>query len=81
MTADQRGQGAEHQEWESSRQATLELTLAATPEQRLDWLEEVLRIAYESGALRPRTDAWGRPLAPNPGPDEPERKAPPAPGG
>ena len=38
--------------WEGARRALLESTLAATPAQRLAWLEEMLEIAYRSGALR-----------------------------
>ncbi len=38
--------------WESQEQATLEASLAATPAQRLEWLEEALEIAQASGALQ-----------------------------
>jgi hypothetical protein len=34
--------------------AFLDAMLAATPTQRLAWLEEALRLAYASGALKPR---------------------------
>ena len=37
--------------WEGARRQLLESTLAATPAQRLAWLEEVLEIAYRAGAL------------------------------
>ena len=37
--------------WEGSRRQLLESTIAATPAQRLAWLEEVLELAYRSGAL------------------------------
>lgn len=37
--------------WESQEIATLEASLAATPAQRLEWLEEALEIAWASGAL------------------------------
>jgi hypothetical protein len=37
-----------------ARRQLLESTLAATPAQRLAWLEEVLEIAYRAGALGPR---------------------------
>lgn len=37
--------------WEGARQQLLESTLAATPAQRLAWLEEILSIAYRAGAL------------------------------
>ena len=73
MVADRRdSEHPEQQTWETSRWDLLELTLAATPEQRLAWLEEVLQIAYEAGALRPRTDEWGRPLDPDPDPEKPK---------
>lgn len=37
--------------WESQERATLQASLAATPAQRLEWLEEALEIALASGAL------------------------------
>jgi hypothetical protein len=62
MADRRRDDRSEQPTWESSRRELLELTLAATPEQRLAWLEEVLEIAHQVGALRPRTDEWGCPL-------------------
>lgn len=44
--------------WEGHRDAQLASTLAATPAQRLAWLEEALMTAYRSGAL-PRDAADG----------------------
>lgn len=38
--------------FEGARTRLLESTLAATPAQRLAWLEEMLEIAYRAGALR-----------------------------
>ena len=38
--------------WAEVEQAQLESMLAATPAQRLAWLEEAMRLAYASGALR-----------------------------
>ena len=40
--------------WDAVRQAQLEAALAATAEQRLDWLEEAMRLAQASGALAAR---------------------------
>ena len=40
--------------WDAVRQAQLEAGLAATAEQRLDWLEEAMRLAEASGALAAR---------------------------
>lgn len=37
--------------WEDARRQLLESTLAATPAQRLEWLEEMLELAWRSGAL------------------------------
>lgn len=37
--------------WEGARRQLLESTLAATPAQRLAWLEEILEIAHRAGAL------------------------------
>lgn len=40
--------------WSADDQSLLGATLLATPAQRLAWLEDALRIAYASGALKPR---------------------------
>lgn len=37
--------------FEGARKRLLESTLAATPAQRLAWLEEMLEIAHRAGAL------------------------------
>ena len=37
--------------WDAQERATLEASLAATPAQRLERLEEVLKIAWGAGAL------------------------------
>ena len=37
--------------WEDVERAQLETMLAATPAQRLAWLEEAMRLAHASGAL------------------------------
>ena len=37
--------------WEGARKQLLESTLAATPAQRLAWLEEMLELAHRAGAL------------------------------
>ncbi len=43
--------------WEGHAQWQLERTLAATPEQRLAWLEAAIRIAHAAGAIRrPQVD-------------------------
>ena len=41
-------------DWDAAQQDLLAATLAATPAQRLAWLEEALQLAYASGALKPR---------------------------
>jgi len=43
-------------DWEGHRDAQLLSVAAATPAQRLAWLEEAIRLAYRSGAL-PGIDA------------------------
>jgi len=40
--------------WQASDQSLLSATMMATPAQRLAWLEEALRLAYATGALKPR---------------------------
>lgn len=37
--------------WEGARKQLLKSTLAATPAQRLGWLEEMLELAHRAGAL------------------------------
>ncbi|NGZ09052.1 MAG: hypothetical protein CV088_06635 [Nitrospira sp. LK70] len=41
-------------DWNADDQDLLAATLSATPAQRLAWLEEILHLAYASGALKPR---------------------------
>ncbi|MDK2743182.1 MAG: hypothetical protein H8K03_18985 [Nitrospira sp.] len=41
-------------DWNADDQNLLAATLLATPVQRLAWLEEILHLAYASGALKPR---------------------------
>ena len=41
--------------WKGARRQLLETTLAATPAQRLAWLEEALELAHRSGALARRS--------------------------
>ena len=51
--ADERSTGREHRQasWEAHWRQQLCIGLAASPAQRLAWLEEVIAIAYRSGAL------------------------------
>lgn len=42
-------------DFEAASERTLEASLAATPSQRLAWLEEALAFAYRVGALKVRT--------------------------
>ncbi len=42
--------------WEGARKQLLESTLAATPAQRLAWLEEMLELAHRAGAIGKRPD-------------------------
>ena len=41
--------------WEGHARWQLARTLAATPLQRLEWLEEAIEIAWAAGAIRART--------------------------
>jgi hypothetical protein len=41
-----------HVDWESHRLQQLTAAMDASPAQRLAWLEETLRLAYRSGALK-----------------------------
>lgn len=45
--------------WEGARQRTLEAVRAATPAQRLEWLEEVQELALLSGAISSSRGAGG----------------------
>jgi hypothetical protein len=40
--------------WEGARRQHLKSALAATPAQRLAWLEEMIEIAFRAGALKAR---------------------------
>lgn len=46
--------------WEDARERQLTAGLDATPAQRLAWLEEMIALAYRSGALPRARDEWGR---------------------
>ncbi|MEX5215203.1 MAG: hypothetical protein NW703_13680 [Nitrospiraceae bacterium] len=52
--ADPSSRPVEQKDWDAEDQTLLSATLLATPAQRLAWLEDALRLAYESGALKPR---------------------------
>jgi len=49
----ERAESADHWDatWEGARRQLAESALAATPAQRLAWLEEMLELAYRAGAL------------------------------
>ena len=42
--------------WESARRRGLTLALAASPAERLRWLEEMIALAHHSGALPRKRD-------------------------
>jgi hypothetical protein len=46
-------------DWESHREAQRERWRAATPAQRLAWLEELIALAWNTGALPRRDEAGG----------------------
>ena len=50
--------------WGGVREQLLRSPLAATPAQRLAWLEEVLELAYRAGALSRRNSSWPAPIDP-----------------
>jgi hypothetical protein len=55
--ADKREMASEEEQtdhWDARDQSLLSATLAATPTQRIAWLEEALQLAYATGALKPR---------------------------
>jgi len=41
--------------WAANEKSQLEASLAATPAQRLEWLEQAIELAYRTGALKPDT--------------------------
>jgi hypothetical protein len=45
--------------WEDNRKRQLTSALAASPAQRLQWLEEMIAIAHRVGALPRKRDAGG----------------------
>ena len=40
--------------WEANRRDQLRIALRSTPEQRLQWLEDAIRLAFEARAERSR---------------------------
>ena len=48
--------------WESAQERSYVRGLAATPDERLAWLEEMLEIALAAAAIPKPRDPWGRPL-------------------
>lgn len=44
----------EAEDWSGDSQSLVDAMLAATPTQRIAWLEEALQLAYATGALKPR---------------------------
>ena len=47
-------------DWDAQRRRKFTMGLAATPAQRLDWLEEMIELAHATGALpRRRPDPNG----------------------
>lgn len=42
------------EDWSGDSQSLLDAMLAATPTQRIAWLEDALQLAYATGALKPR---------------------------
>ena len=46
--------------WEEDRQSKLDAGLEATADERLTWLQAMLELALESGALPREKDPWGR---------------------
>ena len=48
--------------WEAHRLRQLSFALAATPAERVAWLEEMIALAHRTGALpRPRAESSGWP--------------------
>jgi hypothetical protein len=48
-------------DWDAQERRKYTIGLDATPEQRLEWLEEMIELAHASGALpRRREDGSGR---------------------
>lgn len=52
-------------DWQAARERKFLLGIAATPAQRLAWLEEAILFAHRAGALRRRPDATGPELDEN----------------
>ena len=50
--------------WEQDRDRKYVVGLSVSAAERIAWLEEMLAIAFASGALPKPRDEWGQPLAP-----------------
>jgi len=46
--------------WDEDRRRKLTLGADSTPDERVAWLEEMARIAWDAGALPKPRDPWGR---------------------
>ncbi|HEY4188727.1 MAG TPA: hypothetical protein VGP07_26910 [Polyangia bacterium] len=58
-------------DWEAARQRSFVRGSSVSPAERVAWLEEMIRVAWSSGALpRPR-DAFGQLIDPTVPPHEP----------
>lgn len=51
--------------WEEDEERKYLVGLLVDDAERLRWLEEMLVIAFEAGALPKRRDAWGQELEPH----------------
>lgn len=51
--------------WEEDREHKYLVGLRVSLEERLAWLEEMVTLAYATGAAPKRRDAWGRPIEPS----------------
>lgn len=56
--------------WEEDRERKYVVGLSVSAAERIAWLEEMLAIAFASGALPKPRDAWGQPIAPPSAPRE-----------
>ena len=60
--------------WDEDRERKYVAGAEVSADERIAWLEEMIALAYASGALPKPRDAWGQPLPPGIPTDAPTRQ-------
>ncbi len=60
--------------WDEDAEHKRSLGLEVSADERIAWLEEMIALAFASGALPKRRDEWGQPIDSARGAESPERE-------